>query len=1062
MKRVLVTCLFSFTAWGQLATTTALVGNVSDSAGALVTGVAITAVDEGTSESYSAVTSGDGYYSLQFIKPGTYAITASIKGFETVKKTGITVATNQIVRTDFTMKVGQVTETVTVSGAPTPIATDDAAISETIDTRLTLDLPLNGRDTLRLATSVPNVLPGKKDPSGNPGGGEGFIGAGVREIQNSVSLDGVSIMNNLITTTTFRPTIDAIQEVLVQTGTYPAQYGGYMGLQMNVVTKTGTNLPHGSVFEFVRNSWLDARGFFNTKPKPQAPFRQNQFGFELDGPVWIPKLYDGRNKTFFLTSYEGQRTFQNNPSPETVLTPLMRAGDFSELLQQTRPVQIKNPLANNAPLDGNLIPPSLLSPQALRALKYMPSPNLPGITNNYLADVLFRNTTNQSLDRVDQNFREKTRLFFRYAWENSTLLNGNTNPYNGYDQPVTDRNFVVGWTQLISPRMINDARFGRQHTTIDSVNFFHTAALANAGTELGIPGFTTDLANSGLPVLAITGYLAIGGQNMASSNWYQTDTTWQGTDVLNYTRGAHSFSIGLEIRKLITLRTANNAPRGQFNFTGGLSGSGAADFILGLPQNLTTPGPLFPGGAEEYRDGFFFTDKWQVGPRLTLNIGLRYELPTVPDSATGNGTILDPAQTHFIPEKVPSQIPFNDPTLKDFAPRFGFAYRATKNWVLRGGYGIYYNPNQLNTYTLSSTNPPFSTIVTYNYSASNGLSLANPTPPDAAGAAPKPNAFTINPHLPTAYLNQWSFDVERPLWQSAGLDIQYLGSHSVHLDRSFFNNTPLPAVGNIDARRPNQLFRQIRTIQNDEIANYESLAMIYRQQVWRGFSGRLSYTWSHTLDVSTDSNGGGAPMDPYNWRADYGNSNWDLRHRFVAGVVYDLPFGKSSPNVAVKQALANWQVNLLTTIQSGFPFNITIAPDQANTGASNQRPNVAGVPHADCGSGRLANCISTAEFLLPVQYTYGNFGKNVLRGPGLVNWDFSLFKNIPIHERVKFQIRAEVFNLLNTPGFANPNAAVGTPPTTVGGTGAIAGNFGTVTTTVNNNRQIQLAARFTF
>ncbi len=762
----------------------------------------------------------------------------------------------------------------------------------------------------------------------------------------------------------------------------------------------------------------------------------------------IPKLYNGRDKTFFMMDYEGLRQSQSLAALDTVLTPQMRAGDFSQIS-----TPIRNPLASGNPaFPGNQIPQSLLSPQAINALAYMPLPNLPGLRNNYLANVLNTNITDQAIGRVDENIGESTRLFFRYAWENTTLLNGNTDPYNGYNQPVHDDNFVVGYTRTFSASMVNDARFGRQHTTIDSVNFFHNAALANAGTAIGIPGFTTDLSNSGLPNLSAAGFMPIGGQNMASSNWYETDSTWQGTDVFNLTKGAHSLAAGVEIRKLITDRTANNNPRGLFSFTGQLTGNSAADLMLGLPQQVTTPGPLVPGGAAEYRDGFFVQDKWQLTPRFTLSMGLRYELNTVPESDNGNATRLNRDFTGFIPTQVPQQIPLIDPNHKDFAPRFGFAWRAPSGFVVRGGYGIYYNPNQLNTYTLLTTNPPFSTIYTYNANLASGLllSLANPTPAAAQAGTPKPNAISPNWYLPDAYMNQWSLDVEHPLWHNAGLDVQYLGSHSLHLDRSYYPNTPLPGPGVIDPRRPNQLFSVIRIIQNDEIANYNALNVVLRQRTSHGLTLLLTYTWSHALDVSTDSNGGGAPMNPFNWGLDYGNSNWDVRHRFVASYIYDLPFFKHSSQPVLHAALANWQVNGITTIQTGFPFNVTIPGDVANTGVGSQRPNLVSPPSATCGSGNLVNCISASAFALPGLYTYGNAARNLLYGPSHIDTDFSVFKNIPFHERLMLQLRAEVFNLFNTPSFSNPNAVLGTSA------------FGTISSTLGNNREIQFAAKITF
>ena len=1044
IRKFVISLLAASCALAQLTSTTSLVGRVADASGTAVSGAAVTATNAGTGELLDTITNAEGQYEFLFVKPGTYNVTIKQPGFDLTTITGVTVVTNQVARNDVTLKIGQVNEQIQVSAYTPPINTEDASITETLSTKTAAELPLNSRDALRLALTVPTVLPGRKSPSGNPGGGEGYIGAGTREIQNSISLDGVSIMNNLITTATLRPSVDAIQEFQVQTGTYPAQYGGYMGVQINVITKSGTNQLHGTAFEFFRNNVLDARNYFQRPDLPKAPLRQNQFGFALTGPVVLPKLYNGHNRTFFLLNYEGLRNVQSIASIDSVFPTAYRSGDLSAF---TKP--ITDPVTK-APFPGNIIPTSRISPIALRILQYMPLATGPGLTNNYNVNVPNSNYGDQTIDRVDQSLGEKARLFFRYALNNTDLLNGNTNPNNGYTQPVRDRNFVIGYTQTFSPTIVNDARFGREYVSINSLNFFNTPALAGAGTALGIPGFTTDINNAGLPVISFPEYISIGGQNQASSNWYQTDKTYQFSDVFSWNKGPHSISAGYDTRRLITMRTANNAPRGSFTFSGTITGSSAADFLLGLPLTVTTPGPLFPAEVGQYRNGFFVSDKWQF-TKLTLTLGLRYELPTVPTSLNGNATILNPQQTAFIPAMVPHSIPFINPNHKEFAPRVGFAYRFTPRWVIRGGYGIYYNPNQLNTYTLATTNPPFATIFTYNSTPSNPtLTLDNPAPASAQGAIPKPNAVTPNPNLPSASMNQWSFSVEHGLWKNAGLEVQYLGSHTVHLDRSYFNNTPVPGPGNIDDRRPNQLFRSIRTIQNDMVATYQALSVVLRQQFFRGATGLVSYTWSKTLDVTTDSNGGGSPLDPYNWKLDYGRSNWDVPHRFVASFTYELPFFRQSSYAALRYTLGGWQTNGIATIQSGYPFNVTVPGDPANTSLGNQRPNLVHSATSNCGDGHLTNCIDASAFALPTAYTYGNAGRNILRGPGLVNVDFSLFKNFHITERFAIQIRGEAFNVSNTPGFSNPNATFNTA------------TFGSITSTANNNRQVQLGGKILF
>lgn len=1048
LRGFLCSLFLTSAALAQLANTTSLTGTVTDSAGASIQGVAVTAVNTDTNDTYRTVTNAEGNYTVEFIKVGRYNVTAKQPGFETSVRNGIVVDSNQTVRSDFSLQIGQVSQEVVVSGTTPPLSTDDASVREVVTQKSVAELPLNGRDPLRLATLSPGVLPGQKASNGIPPG-EDFIAAGTREIQNSISLDGIATMNNLITTSPFHPSPDAIQEMEVQSGNYSAQYGAYLGAHLNLLTKSGTNGVHGAVWEFFRNNVLDARNFFLNPAVPKAPLRQNQFGGELGGPVFVPKLYNGRNRTFFMFDYEGLRLRKQANGLDTVLTPLMRQGIFSESSTALKTV-------GGIAFPGNVIPTSLLSPQSLKLLQYMPLPNLPGaktasglgLSNNYSATFPNNDSFNQYLGRLDQNIGDKIRLFFRYANNDETYLTGATGPFNGTYLPVVTQNWVVGYTQTITPNMVNDIRVGRQHLTTNALNYWATNNLTNAGTSLGIPGFNGDTAflDPGIPTITNTGFMTLGN---GATNWLQFDTTWQGADSFTYTHGPHTVIVGAELRKLITSRSATNNPNGNFNFTGLYTGNAAADFMLGYVQSDTTAGPEIRNQVAEWRDGFFVVDNWQASKKLTLNLGLRYELPTVPYTVNGYATILNAAQTALIPSTVPSPgFSFIEPNHKDFAPRFGLAYRASERTVVRAGFGIYYNPNQTNTFTFLSSNPPFSAVISCTATLAAPITFANPSPTSACGTAKIFNIITPNPHLPTPYMNQWTFGVQQGLWNTGALDIQYIGSHTLHLDRSYYNNTPLPGPGTVASRRPNQLFGDIRTIQNDEISNYEGVSIELRQRFSHGITALASYTWSHDLDVSTDSNGGGFPQDPYNWRADYGNANWDVRHRFVGSFTYSPPFLLTSSHTLLKETLGGWQTNGIVTLQSGFPFNVTSPGDPANTGRSSERPNVTGPVFANCGNGALTNCISTNFAVAP--FAYGNFGRNVLFGPGLYNVDFSAFKNFRIKERATVQFRSEFFNLLNTPAFSNPNATITNS------------NFGTITSTKSDNRQIQFALKLLF
>jgi hypothetical protein len=713
------------------------------------------------------------------------------------------------------------------------------------------------------------------------------------------------------------------------------------------------------------------------------------------------------------------------------------------------PTVVRDPLTGSQ-FPGNLIPANRISPIVQKLQQYYITPNAAGLTNNFSASLPNNNTTNQTINRIDQNIGQNVRLFFRYQKQWMDLTVGSANPVNATISPVELDNYNISYTHTLTPTLVNDFRFGRQYFETSTLNYFAANSITGIGSSLGIPGFDGDVKNDnpGIPEFNINGFTGFGN---SGTNWYQDDKTWQMSEQLSWSRGSHNIMMGVELRKLITGRAAANSPRGVFNFTGRFTGYGPADFLLGLPESLTTPAPQVRGQVASWRNGFFVLDNWQASRKLTLNYGLRYELPTVPYTVNGNATTLNPDQTALVPANPPVPgFKFINPNHKNFAPRFGFAYRMTEKTVVRGGYGIYYNPNQANTFTFLNTNPPFSTATTYSSLPNTPtLSLTNPTPTGAANPAPAvPDVIAVNWDLPTAYMNQWSLAVARELWPNAGFELSYLGSRSVHLDRSYYNNTPyVPGPGPIQPRRPNQRFGQIRTIQNDLVANYQGMTASLRQRFSKGLQFLASYTWSHTLDVATDSNGGGTPMNPYNWRLDYGNANWDIRNRFVVSYLYELPFFRNG-NTLVRGVLGGWQINGISILQSGTPFNVTIASDVPNVlSRGPQRPDLVKTPTSNCGGGNLANCIDTSAFVMPQPFTYGNAGRNLLRGPHLFSNDLSVFKNFAITESVRFQLRGEAFNFTNSPQFSNPASVFGNA------------NFGSITSTSIDNRSIQIGGK---
>ena len=477
-------------ALAQLASQTALVGTVSDSGGGILPGAQIVAVNVGTNDTYETTTNAEGYYNIQFVRPGRYDITITITGFQTFKATGVDVNTNQVVRTNATMQVGGLTESVSVDASAQVLNTDSATVSETIGEKAIVDLPLSGRNVWSLASTTPGVLGGL-----NSDIGLSFRGAGQREIQNSLALDGINSSSNLLAATSMRPIADAVEEVQVQTGSTSAEYGSYLGVHINVVTKSGTNRARGSVFEYYQGDALDARGHFENRANPKNPRKRNQFGFQMDGPVVIPKLYDGRNKTFFMGAYEGVRAEALSTPFNTVPTAQMRAGNFSEVTA----TQIRVPgtgagTPNPAvPFPGNIIPPGLISPVSLKLLDYYPATNLSGITNNLQAQSANGDNVDQLLLRGDQNVGNKARLSLRYNWHDSYNSNIGAIPVQGVTQPRVNHNTLFSYTHTLRPTLHNDFRIGYHRIDFDTLNHFEVNGIPSAGADLGIPGFDGDV-----------------------------------------------------------------------------------------------------------------------------------------------------------------------------------------------------------------------------------------------------------------------------------------------------------------------------------------------------------------------------------------------------------------------------------------------------------------------------------------------------------------------------------------------------------------------------------------
>ncbi|QNI37971.1 TonB-dependent receptor [Edaphobacter albus] len=1075
----------------QVANNTSLVGTVTDKTGSVIPFALVVGTNQNTKVQYSGKTNQDGYYSIPFVSPGTYNVTVSSSGFQTSTTSGVVVTTNVAVRTDVSLAAGSTESVINISADTPVISTDDALIGETVGQEMVRDLPLNGRNPLDLAATASNVTisAGGTMLTGNPPGVRAS-GSGTRPINNSISLDGISLMNNLIMTTTLTPNPDAVESVQTQNGNYPAQYGDYLGVHINMVTKSGSNAFHGTVFEYIQNDAFNAKSWLAPSTARKSQLRYNQFGGVIGGPVILPHLYNGRDKTFFMGSYQGLRDHESAFTIGTVMTNKMRAGDFSELTNKT----FYNPNTRftlcSAPTyacpaaqyAGNIIP---VNPISAKILPYLSAPTGPGITSNWSGNLPSMVNLDSTVDRVDENIGEKIRLFGRFAWQGVSNYTQAVNLANTIYNVTKTRNGALGYTHIITPKLINDFRFGFNVLITQNVDQQYQTHQTSAGSDLGIPGFTADVdnANPGLTDMTISGYQGI---SQTGTNWFQDDRQLTFYDQINYALNKHNLMAGVSFRKFTIGRMGTNAARGSFTFDQTLNGAtsgagdGAAAFIGGSPTSYVSPQFQSKGEVAQWRDGFFVQDTWQVSQKLTVEYGLRYELPQVAYSLNGVGRIMDPTLTTLFPAiggtsaqnavSYPG-FKFTNPNHDNISPRLGFAYRVQDKTVIRGGAGIYYNANQLNTYTLSFGSYPYAAAVTPSagFGTTPSFTLSNPNVPAAApwpGPANNPyQNIAISPNLPTARMYQWNVDIGRELWSNAGIELQYIGSRTIHLDESYYPNQPAPSpIAFSQSRRPNPAIGQIRLIKNDAFSTYHGFTAILRQRVYHGVNAKLSYTWSHALDTTVDSNGGGSAMWQGHLKLDYGNSNYDIRNRFVGIVSYALP-GFDNRSLMIRRVLGGWQANAIVDLRTGAPLNVTLNTNIANVGGvgSPQRPNFAHQGKTTCsrqtvtGSGGSVrnSCIDATAYVNPAAGTFGNLHRNDIYGPGAANTNFSLFKTFPIREPMALQFRVEAFNLFNHPNPGNPNTVFGGP------------SFGFITTantsyTTTGARVMQLSAKLNF
>jgi hypothetical protein len=1048
------------TVFAQGGESTQILGVVEDTSGAIIPGVTVTVVHAATGQQRQVVTGESGNYVVTNINPGEYTVRAEKGGFKSEVRSGLTLQLNQKARVDMKLSVGAVSETVEVSARGVILNTDDATMGNVVEQKRITDLPLNGRNFANLAGLMPGVIKGISSNTNQYGRKDTAIAIsanGMRENQGQVLYDGVSTAWNINNATFFKASIEAIQEFKVHAGTYSAEYGHNAGAQVEILTRPGGNQVHGALFEFLRNDVFDARNYFRPRPLSKDVLQRNQFGFVLSGPVWIPKLYNGRDKTFWMVNYEGQREKQEAASIAAVAPDAFRVGDFSAIS-----TPLRDPLGGTFP--GNRIPANRISSISQTYLEMHPRPNLPGLTSNLAGVDQQINNINQLFTRGDHNISNNDKLFGRVALFRFNFPTIPINYFSPINSRITAHNAVISETHIFSPTLINEAKIGFNRNWILRSNLrtntdFNPESVGLTGIRAGLPPNDRPLNSleTGFVPMAVTGYLTMGDGDLLPD--FNVSETWQLVDSVTWTRGVHTFKAGIDFRRLRMDRAGANVPRGQFTFNGEITGNPVADFLIGYAGQSQSPEGILPVQFRQRTYSWYMQDEWKASRKLTLSLGLRYDYVGTVDEKNGiqRALRLDRPGGYLFPETVAplegrEPIPLYSAEKNRFWPRVGLAYRPSDGWVVRMGGGVFNNANQMNNLTVFS-DPERRASNNYFWNAQNYITYANPFPSSGAAAIPPINVVYIAHDRVNAYNVQWSASVQRQLSESTVLELAYVGSQASHLDNSRNLNDAPPGSIPLQANRPYPRWGTIRYLASDGKSYYQSMQVRGERRFSRGFSFLASYTWAHNIDQAYGTNESlpftpGGAQNQNCFACERANSGFDYRHRFTTSYLWNIP----APNDwhgPLAFAFKNWSFNGIVTYQSGFPFTVTQSGNTQNTGAATQRPDYVPGQNPELENADPSRWFNTDAFMR-VTNKYGNVGRNTLRQPAMKVWDIGLFKEFPVREGQRFQFRWEAFNLWNTPQFRAPNAQLGTP------------TFGQITSLWLDNRQMQFALKYLF
>lgn len=1099
----------SCAAWAQSAGE--ITGTVLDVSGGAVAGATVTITNAATNLQRVQTTNGSGIYDAPTLPPGTYTVKVNMQGFKSDVRNGVELEVAQVARLDFSLQPGAITETVEVTGQGATLDTENSTVGTVIETKRIEELPLNGRNYLQLASLVPGVTaygPSNSIAQARGGGDRSNFQlniAGQRLENNHYSLDGIENTDPNYGTYLFQPSVDALQEFKVETSSYGAEYGHNLA-QINVLTKSGGNELHGTLFEFLRNSDLDSKNRFDKPTASVPPFKRNQFGGVIGGPVVIPHLINGKNKLFFFFNYEGLRQVKAVTANSTLPFASDRAGNFAGSATtiydpMTRVLSSDgSKVTSVAPFAGNVIPSSRISPVSTALLNYYPLPNniINGYANDFISNEASTARSNGETSRIDWQQSATSNFQFRYSHGSEPQYIPSAIPQQGTVNSTITHQGMLGHTWILGSNKVNDFKFGISR--IEGINGNLRTNATDVVKQLGIPYVLDTPLFWGIPTINLAGGLTSFG-DPANGPYASWDTLFQWSDNFSWTKGKHAFKFGGELVRTRFNLTGNDVARGRFTFNGQYSSAigvspvaqnGMADFLLGdMSQSEGQLGEVV-AMLRANATGLYFQDQWKVTSKLTINYGIRYELQPGYHEKYDHMTIIDFAWNNSItPTWVvsgngpvyagnpPYPLPSNIPVVRDgrfgntifrtdynnWGPRLGLAYNVNDKTVIRVGAGIYYIHDIGNTMFDVTRNMPFTLRI---------QTSANALTPNETWASPYPilSISTLAPNWlwkdPTSYVPQWSFTLQRALTKSMALEVGYVGSAGVHLYRTTYYNEQLPGppASNLNLRRPFPTFGFMQLVEGASHSSYDSLQVRLQQRFSHGFTLLSSFSYEKSIDngsgVRQATGDAFVPQDVNNLAGERGLSAFNFGKRWVNSFLYAVPVGKGkqflgNSNRFVDAVLGGWQVGAIFTAEGGFPFSVNCQSNGTyeNTD-SGCRADATGVSPT-LSNPSIAQWFNPAAFVNRTSfvagvgpYRFGTSGRNVVIGPGIAELDASMAKSFAITEKSHLDFRAEFFNLPNHPILGSPGATIGSA------------TYGVIGSTSLDARQIQFALKLVF